>query len=268
MITRLPAHHHTPEHLMTTTHTHPTTTQHLWTIARHWTDLHNALADHTPTWPPTMGIATHSARTQSTEDAEAAAWRAQALRALERSPDQPGWTAAPIRLDVLDALVLIEGGIIELADTIAAAVQHSPVAPSPPRRTWPADPRAYRAARADAARRDALALRQSADPRRWRFTGPTRTVPRAALWLLAQAQGVRGPWRPLDDQQLQRVRAVAGTAARLLERCLDVGDGRVRLDAGCPSCGGLVDLHGGGGARPVAHCTNCGHTWTQRDTEG
>jgi hypothetical protein len=212
-----------------------------------------------------MGIATLSTRHQSAEDREAAHYRAEALRQLERSPEQPGWTAAPLRLDVLDALALVEAGLIELADQTAAEVQHSPISPTPPRAEWPANPRAYRAAHADAARRDLLAMKQSRDPRRWRFNGSSRTVPRAALWLLAQVQGVRGPWRPLSDDELLRVRAVARSSARVVEQVLDVGDGRVRLDAACPLCGGLLDMHGGAGVRPTVRCTGCGRTWTHHD---
>ncbi|MFE0036808.1 hypothetical protein [Streptomyces sp. NPDC059015] len=254
---------------MTTT-THPTTAHHLWTIARHWTDLADALTAQQNTWPPAMGIAVLSNRHQTAEEREAAQWRAQALRQLERSPDQPGWTAAPIRFDVLDALLLVEAGLVELADQIAAASQHSPITPSPPRKTWPANPRAYKAARADANRRDLLALRQSKDPRRWRLmNGPDadRTAVRAALWLLARYQGVRGPWRPLSDDERARIRTVARACAHLVERCLDVGDGRATLAESCPLCGDRLVMHGGAGASPVVRCrgASCGRTWTWSD---
>lgn len=106
-----------------------------------------------------------------------------------------GITTAPLRLDVLDAKLTVEAGLIELAEQTAAAVQHAPITPAPPRRSWPTDPRARRTAQADDTRRNRLALRQSKDPRRWRYTGQ-RTAPLAALWLLGRTRGVRRPWRP------------------------------------------------------------------------
>ncbi len=208
-----------------------------------------------------MGIGIISRHDQDAEQAEAATWRAEALRALERSPDQPGWTAAPLRLDVLDTMVTVEAGLLELADQIAAAVQHAPITPAPPRRSWPDDPRARRTAQADDVRRNQLALRESKNPRRWRYTGTQRTAPLAALWLLARTQGVRGPWRPLTYAEQHRIDTVARTSAGLVERALDVGDGRARLAAVCPVCSGPLDMHGGAGTDPLVRCTRCGKTW-------
>ncbi|TXS36943.1 hypothetical protein [Streptomyces sp. OR43] len=114
---------------MNTTQT--STDQHLFTVAYHWRDLNDALATRPTTWPPAMGIGIISARTQSDEEREAAGYRAAALRALERSPDQIGWTAAPLRIDVLDTIRTVEAGLIELADQTAAAIQHAPITPAP-----------------------------------------------------------------------------------------------------------------------------------------
>ncbi|MGW6459110.1 hypothetical protein ACWF94_24840 [Streptomyces sp. NPDC055078] len=246
---------------MTTTH-HTRTEQHLFTVVRHWRDLQTALGTRTQTWPPTMGIATVSARQQDAEEAEAATWRAEALRILERSPDQLGWTAAPIRLDVLDTIATVEAGLLELTDQLAAAIQHAPITPAPPRRSWPTDPRARRTVEQDDARRNLLALKQSKDPRRWRYIGTDRTVPRAGLWLLAQVQGARGPWRPITDPDRHRIAAVASTSARLVEHALDVGNERARLAAPCPICLGSLDMHGGAGSAPVVRCGSCGRIWT------
>ncbi|MER8083816.1 hypothetical protein ABTZ57_01305 [Streptomyces sp. NPDC094048] len=247
---------------MTTTTDAHTTQQNLFTIAHHWRDLTDALATRPTTWPPTMGIGTVSARQADAEEREAAGYRAQALRLLERHPDQPGWTAAPLRLDILDTMLTVEAGLIELADQTAAAVQHAPLTPAPPRRSWPTDPRARRTTAADDTRRNQLALRQSKDPRRWRYTGQ-RTAPLAALWLLARTQGVRGPWRPLSPEEQHRIDVVAAVSAHLVERALDIGDGQARLDALCPICDGPLDLHGGAGAAPTIRCTDCGRTWTE-----
>ncbi|MGW1661036.1 hypothetical protein [Streptomyces microflavus] len=250
---------------MTTT-TIATTERNLFTIAHHWRDLRDALATRGTTWPPTMGISTISRRDQDEEQAEAATWRAEALRALERDPAQPGWTAAPLRLDVLDTMVTVEAGLLELADQTAAAIQHAPITPAPARRSWPDDPRARRTAEADDRRRNQLALRESKNPRRWRYTGGQRTAPLAALWLLARTQGVRGPWRPLTEEEKHRIDVVARTSAGLVERALDVNDGRVRLAALCPMCAGPLDMHGGSGAAPVVRCASCGRTWSHRPT--
>lgn len=254
---------------MTTTDTQNTTAtqHHLWTVARHWRDLTEALAARQNTWPPAMGISVLSNRHQSDEEAEAATWRAEALRALERSPDQPGWSAAPLRLDVLDTMRTVEAGLVELADQIAALIQHAPITPAPPRGFRPADRKARARWERDDARRDLLALKESKDPRRWRIAGTAeqRTADRAALWLLAQVQGVRGPWQALPDTELARIVAVAHSCALLVEHALDVGDERVRLAVLCPICHGLLDMHGGAGASPVVRCTSCGQTWTQHD---
>ncbi|WP_128817997.1 hypothetical protein [Streptomyces sp. S063] len=252
---------------MTTTATH-TSERHLFTIAHHWRDLREHLATRGTTWPPTMGIATISNRDQDDEQAEAATWRAEALRALERDPAQPGWTAAPLRLDVLDTMVTVEAGLLELADQTAAAVQHAPITPAPARRSWPDDPRARRTAEADDRRRNQLALRESKNPRRWRYTGEQRTAPLAALWLLARIQGVRGPWRPLTDAEQQRIDVVARTSADLVERALDVGEGLVRLAALCPVCSGCLDMQGGSGAVPVVRCGSCGRMWSGSGEQG
>ncbi|MGW7196629.1 hypothetical protein [Streptomyces chryseus] len=245
--------------------THPTASHHLWTVIHHWKDLEDALDGRPNTWPPTMGIATLSNRHQDKEELEAARYRATALRALERAPEQLGWTAAPLRLDVLDTLTTVEAALVELADQTAAAIQHAPITPAPPRRSWPADPKARRTAKADDNRRNLLALRQAKDPRRWRYTGQ-RTTRQAALWLLARVQGVRGPWRPLTDEEAQRIHLVARVAAHLVEHALDVGEGKVTLAEACPLCGGVLDIHGGAGARPVVRCTSCGRTWAHPDS--
>ncbi|WP_405683348.1 hypothetical protein [Streptomyces sp. NBC_00057] len=122
-----------------------------------------------------------------------------------------------------------------LADRTAAGVQHAPITPAPPRRSWPTDLRARRKA-ADDTRRNQLALRQSRNPRRWRYTGQ-RTAPLSALWLLAPAQGIRGPCRPLTDEEQRQIDVVA-VSARAIERALDIGDGQVRLAELCPICDG------------------------------
>ncbi|MFP3990673.1 hypothetical protein U9R90_25050 [Streptomyces sp. E11-3] len=223
------------------------TARHLLTCIRHWPDLADAVgARQHPTWPPTMGIA-------RLIDDQDRADHAAALRVLERSPDQIGWTAAPIHIDTADAMRAIEAALVECADVTAAVVQRSPMPLAP--RWWPAT---------DRARRDQLAREDATDRRRWRYVG-TRTAPYAAAWLLARVQGAGGPFRPLDEEQHRHIARVAQGAAERVERALDLAACRAPLADPCPDCQGVIEMHGGSGAPPVAHCTGCGTTWGQRD---
>lgn len=239
----------------TTTRLHP-----LAVIATHWRHLEDALGTPSAvTWPP-AGLRGYLGALGAEEEQEAATWRAEALRALERSPEQLGQTAAPLRLAVLDTMTTVTEQLVDLADQTAAAVQRSPMTQAP--RSWPA---------ADRARRDLLAQRDAADPRRWRYTGAPRTAVQAALWLLAQQQGVRGPWRPLGEQQRQAIETTAARAAEQVERTLDLASRTETLAMTCPRminvvfpCEGTIQVHGGSGAIPLAHCTSCGHVWTEQ----
>ncbi|MEV7867452.1 hypothetical protein AB0P17_15425 [Streptomyces sp. NPDC088124] len=274
---------------MSTTRTpRPATAQHLWTIARHWPDLAEALTTRTATWPPAMGIAA-LAHPADSEEAEAATWRAEALRLLERSPDQPGWTAAPLHLGVLDTIATVEGALIELADQTADAVQRPQTSPPPPRRAttrpgtagapggfdFPAHATTVQARRVqehEDRRRALAAMRDARDPRRWQLPASgqgapqadwgRRTGDRAALWLLARVQHAPGPVRRrLNPLETARITTVAATAARMVERALDLGAERARIAVPCPHCGGTVTMYGGSGVAPGAHCAGCGRTW-------
>ncbi|MFJ5105180.1 hypothetical protein [Streptomyces sp. NPDC088554] len=262
---------------MSTTRTpRPTVTQDLWSIARHWGDLTEALTAHGGTWPPVMSTATLTHEPNSAE-AEAATWRAEALRLLERNPEQPGWTAAPMRLGVFDAMVTVQAGLFALADQTAAAVQRPAISPAPVRRARPAPrpgsgfefparpetPRARAVQAADDARRDLLAMKDAADPRRWsQIDDRRRTVPHAALWLLARVQHTPGPvHRGLTPLETDRIASATRTAAHLVEHALDVGDEHVQIASPCPTCGGRLTLYGGGGAVPVVRCRECGGIW-------
>ncbi|MBP8538575.1 hypothetical protein [Streptomyces sp. MK37H] len=232
-------------------------------IVTHWPDLHHALASTgTATWPPAgrMNDYLASIDRRTDEDIEAALWQAYALRALERSPDQIGETRAPIRLHILDTMTAVETELVECADDIAARIQRLPMSHAQPRRTWPADPKAYRRARADHARRNALADADAADPRRWRHVG-TRTAQHAAAWLLARVEGMPGPFERLTDEQLLRIATVAGRAARRVETALDMADHKAALAHPCPDCSGELVIEAGGGARPLVWCGRCGRTW-------
>lgn len=232
----------------TTARTHP-----LAVIATHWRHLEDALGTPSAvTWPP-AGLRGYLGVLRAAEDQEAATWRAEALRALERSPEQLGRTEAPLRLAVLDTMTTVTETLVDLADVTAAVVQRSPMTRAP--RTWPA---------ADRSRRDLLAQRDAADPRRWHYTGKPRTAVQAALWLLAQQQGVRGPWRPLGEQQRQAIETTARACAEQIERTLDLAARREPLARPCEQCGGTIEIHGGSGHVPLAHCKRCGRTWTEQ----
>lgn len=229
-----------------------TTAQHLRTITLHWTDLTEALATTgTATWPPAGRMTDYLASIDRADEAELEAerHRALALRTLERDPTQIGETRPPLRIAVLDTMRTVEAALVTTADQVASVVQRSPMPFAP--RSWPA---------ADRARRDQLARADAADLRRWRYTG-RRTAMYAGLWLLARVERAPGPFTALPDTQARLIANVAAGAAERVERALDVAARIAPLARPCPDCGGRIEMHGGAGASPVAHCTKCGHVW-------
>ncbi|MFJ5259111.1 hypothetical protein ACIQAC_01370 [Streptomyces sp. NPDC088387] len=232
------------------------TAAHLRTIALHWTDLTDALASTgTTTWPPAGRMSDYlSALDEADEElAEAARWQAAYSRAfLDRDPAQLGATRPPLRIAILDTMRTVEAALTATADQVASVVQRSPMTAAP--RGWPA---------ADRARRDQLARADSADPRRWRYSG-RRTAPHSALWLLARAEGRPGPFRPLPDGERRLIANVAAEAAERVERALDITGRTAMVARPCPDCEGRIEMHGGAGADPVARCTECGHIWSSQ----
>lgn len=214
----------------------------LTTIALRWTDLRDALTTHNTSWPP--------------------AGRADILRALDeldhtdaaelRATGVPLRTvAAPLDLTVLDLMTLTETALVDCADQTAAVIQRQPMSRAP--RGWP---------ESDRARRDLLAETDRTDRRRWRFVGH-RTAPHAALWLYGRITGTGGPFTPLNEQHQAHINAVARTAAQRVTYALDIASQVAPLAPPCPDCSGTVNLHGGAGASPTAHCTACGRTWAE-----
>ncbi|WP_086711201.1 hypothetical protein [Streptomyces antimycoticus] len=237
-------------------------------ITTHWPDLHHALASTgTATWPPAGRMADYLASIdrRTDDEIEAADRRARALRDLERSPHQIGETRAPIRLHILDTMTAVEADLIECADDIAVRIQRLPMSHARPRKTWPADPKAYRRARADHTRRNQLADADAADPRRWRHVG-TRSGRHAAAWLLARVEGLPGPFDRLTDDQVRRIATIAASAARRVETALDMADHKAALAHPCPDCSGELVIEAGGGARPAVWCGRCGRTWHEPET--
>jgi hypothetical protein len=232
-----------------------TTATHLWTIAHHWRDLATALASTgTATWPPAGRMADYLASIHRSDDeAEAEQHRAAALRSLERSPEQIGEMRAPIRLHVLEIMQTVRADLLECADQTAAAVQRPVMSPLP--KGYPD---------VDRARREILIMQDRRDPRRWKWAGIRPDAAYTALWLLARVQGAPGPFRPLHARELDHVASVARTACGRVERALDIV-GQRRSLAERHECGGRIDVYGGAGAHPTAHCTGCGRTWTEQD---
>lgn len=231
-----------------------TTATHLRLIAQHWTDLRDALASTgTAAWPPAGRMSDYLASIdRDTTELEEERARALALRTLERDPSQIGETRPPLRIHILDTMRAVEAALVETADQVAAVVQRPVMSFAPS--TWPA---------ADRARRNALARADAADPRRWRWTGIQRPAPYTALWLLARVQHGPGPFRPLPENEAQLIANVAQGAAERVERALDIAARIAPLTEPCPTCGGRIEVHGGAGAQPVAHCTACGRIWTE-----
>ncbi|MCP3817816.1 hypothetical protein NLX86_06600 [Streptomyces sp. A3M-1-3] len=234
-----------------------TTTHHLRTIATRWTDLRDALGAPAQIGAFGLGLRGYLAALEEPDLEEAAA-----RRALERDPAQIGERPVPIRLAVYDTMRLVEAGLVECADQIAHSSQHPVMQPMAPHIGFHATERARKIAEADRQRRNALAAADATDPQRWRFTG-YRTATLAALWLCARVEGIRGPQRPLDEQQLRYVARVAQGAAERVERALDIAASKAGLERPC-ECGGRIEVHGGAGAIPVAHCTSCGRIWTEQ----
>ncbi|MGW0131920.1 hypothetical protein [Streptomyces sp. NPDC003299] len=240
-----------------------TTATHLRTIALHWTDLHEAAGQPTTIGAFGLGLRGYLARLDAADADQIEYERHQAayLRSLERDPIQLGNRPVPVRLHVLDTMRVIEAALVQCADDIAHAAQRAPISVPAARRADYRTLREARIAHQDRQRQEQLALADQRDPRRWRYTGQ-RTAPHAALWLLARIERVPGPCRRLTDVEEQRIGNIAAGAAARLERALDIAAQRRTLDQP-HDCGGLIDVHGGEGRPPLAHCTGCGAIWTE-----
>jgi hypothetical protein len=230
-----------------------TTATHLRTCALHWTDLRDALGAPAVHNGFGIGLRGHLAALDDfgAELDLAFALRDRQLERADMSTDALGERPVPVRLHILDTMRLVEAALTDCADQTAAEIQRQPMAFAP--RSWPA---------ADRTRRDTLARADIADPRRWRWTGRRRPVPYTALWLLARVEGRGGPFSPLTDRQRERIARVASDSADRTERALDIAAQRRTLER-LHECGGKIDIHGGEGRQPLAHCVKCGRIWTE-----
>jgi hypothetical protein len=223
-----------------------TSTAHLTVVIRHWPDLQDALGQ--PAIHHGFGIGLRGHLAALTDIAERAV--ARAAERADSAPDAPGERPAPLRTTILDTMTEVEAALVDCADQLAAEIQRTPMTRAP--RDWPA---------ADRARRNQLADQDANDPRRWKWTGK-RTAPYAALWLYARITQPGGPFAPLTDRHRDTVAAVARTSAERVERALDIAAQTRTLEQRC-ACGGAIDVHGGEGRQPLAHCTGCGRIWSE-----
>jgi hypothetical protein len=226
-------------------------------IATQWETLHDRLPDRpADNWPPVMGI-THMIDRLDADEAAALREARAAERAARLDGDAvlaPGARPVPLNIDVLDTLRYVESVLLPLADCVAAAVQRPSISGPPAGRNWPPE---------DWQRRRQLAREDADDPRRWPYHcagehGRRRTVPFAALWLLARLDGEAGPFRPLGlEQHALIVRKVLplGVAVR---RALGEAREAVPVSFPCPHCRGALRMHSGDGRPPAVECVDCG----------
>lgn len=236
-----------------------TTATHLRTCALHWTDLTDALGQPAIHHGFGIGLRGHLALLTEPDPDVLAQYRAD--ERADSSPDAPGERPVPVRLHILDTMNQVENDPTACADHIARQVQRDPIPLPSARPATYTSQREADIAYADRQRRTQLAHADLVDPRRWRYTG-RRTAPHAALWLLARVERAPGPCRRLDDDQERRIGVVAAGAAVRVEQALDIAAQRRTLEQ-LHSCGGRIDVHGGAGAKPVAHCTGCGAVWAE-----
>ncbi|MEV8354642.1 hypothetical protein ACFVTT_38570 [Streptomyces niveus] len=267
-----------------------TTAAALTTIALRWADLRDALTTHNTAWPPAgradilralgeqdpepefLGLIEHGQRLITThrngrpwyECAHCEHVGPGRLHHEAETGHPLRRIAAPIHLDLVDVMDAVHAELVDCAAAVAEHVQRPPMPMPAPRRAAYARTRADRIAWEDHARRVRAAQDDAVDPRRWKWTGTRPDAPYAALWLLGRIQGAPGPFRPLGDPQQRHIATVARTAASRVEQALDITGQVALLAPPCPDCGGTVQMHGGAGAAPVAHCTSCGRVWAEQ----
>lgn len=226
-----------------------TAADNLQTVINHWTDLRDALGTaQADTWPPVMGIARLADHLRADDDR-------REQRALERSPEQIGATAAPLRIQILDTMRDVDRQLADVADQIASSVQRPPTRHVQVRSASSGDDVALQLA--------TLTLKDSVDVRRWSFTDPRlRTAPYAAAWLLARHDGAPGPFRKLTGLQLDEIASAAGHAAWQIEQALEMVRKTQVLERPCPHCRGALRIEGGDGQDPIVRCCGCSRKWT------
>lgn len=226
-----------------------TAATHLRTIALHWTNLTDALGQ--PAIHHGFGIGLRGHLAALTEPDLDALAQTRADERADSTPDALGERPIPIRLHIHETMRIVRDTLIDCADQIAGSVQRPVMGQLS--EGYPA---------ADWRRRELLVMQDRKDPRRWSWTKARPEAPYAALWLLARVQGAPGPFRSLTTLQLDHIAGVARSAAERVECALDIAAQRRTLEQR-HDCGGAIDVHGGEGRPPLAHCTGCGRVWTE-----
>lgn len=226
------------------------TTAHLTSVALHWRDLTDALG--APAVHNGFGIGLRGHLAALAEPDIDLLAQARADERADSAPDAPGQRPIPIRLQVHETMRIVHAQLLECADAIAGSVQRPVMGLLPA--GYP---------EADRRRRELLVMQDRADPRRWSWTKVRPDAWYAALWLLARVQGAPGPFRPLTPLHRDHIDRVAREAARRLEEALDITAQRRTLEQRHEGCGGRIDVHGGEGRPPVAHCRGCGRIWSE-----
>jgi hypothetical protein len=214
-----PEHDHQEQQPMT----HPVARRavaHLGTIRARWGEL--LVAVETPpadVWPPRQ--LAHTLRPDGDDEP---------LDVLDRAPLVLRPHPAPANLDALDTRLDVERALYDLADTLAAAVQHA----------------------------------ELGDPRRWQL--PTEHTPGsraygphwACVWVegrvldedttpeqqLDSDEQLAAPFAPLPEHLLREAADVAARAAGRVLRALGLDDRADRIpDRPCPWCAGELTLH-------------------------
>lgn len=233
---------------MTTSHS--TAHADLTTIITRWDDLRDMLTTPAPSsWPPAGRMADYQA--QLTEDEQAVLHAQAAAERAERTSLALGERPVPIRLQVLDAIRVIDEQLLYCADQIASSCQR------------PAATVRISAGPADEIGRTLrlAAARDAADPARWHWNGTHRDGLTAARWLVDRIDGKPGPHRALLLGERERIAAIAEAARRRIEQTLGLGRREDPIVRRCP-CGGPMVMRQGGVLDPEVQCQKCEITWS------
>jgi hypothetical protein len=217
---------------------------------------------HGAPWPPAARMSDYlagleKAEATAEEIAEAAAYLRAGRRVAERADSRftLGESPAPIRLAIVDTMRGITDQLVYLCDVLSQEVTRPPMKHAPSHWTH-----------ADRVKRDLMADRDSADPRRW-HRRRARSAPDAAAWLLGRLRAEPGPFLPLGPSQLRRIEAAAGHAHKQIDRSLDGVRRAQVVDRPCPLCGGTLGMASGDGEAPIVACFGCRQEWTLPATE-
>lgn len=240
---------------MTSTATSDTAAAHLTYVIDSWPHLIDMLdTRHATTWPPVMGI--EHVLDGSAEETHAELLAARAITRLAERADSRytlGASPAPIRLQVVDVMRTIDADLVHLCDVLSQEITRPPMKHAPAHWTH-----------ADRVKRDLMADRDAADPRRW-HRRHARSAPVAAAWLLGRVQAAPGPFLPLGPSRLRQISTAAGRARKDIEQTLDGVRTAQVVGQPCPLCGGTLGMSSGDGGAPLVACFRCQQEWSLVD---